>query len=194
VTGFEHLDFACNGCGDCCRRHRVALTHHDLVRLRRAVSEPAERLVEWLAPDKVDPDAESASYVNLPEGPRLMVLAHANGACRFLTSEDRCSAYSARPRDCELYPFVLERDERRRPVRLALFEPAGCGERGATARDIAALDREDARRWAEVEEYRAIIARWNRLERHRRRLGRRANTSEQFLAFLESRVRLDNAT
>src|SRR5262245_63551805 len=87
VTGAEHLLFACNGCGDCCRRHRVALTHHDLARLQRVVSEPVEHLVEWLLPDEVDLDAESASFVTLPAGSRLMVLAHANAGCRFLTGD-----------------------------------------------------------------------------------------------------------
>jgi Fe-S-cluster containining protein len=123
VAGAEHLHFGCNGCGDCCRQHRVALTHHDLARLKRVVTEPVERLVDWLAPAEVDLDAESASFVTLPPGPRLMVLAHAGAGCRFLTSDGRCSVYSARPRDCEMYPFVVERNEGRPPLRLALFEP-----------------------------------------------------------------------
>src|SRR5687767_10713768 len=102
IAGAEHLHFVCNGCGDCCRRHRVALTHHDLARLKRIVDEPVERLVQWLSPDEVDFEAESASFVTLPEGPRLMVLAHAGGGCRFLASDNRCSVYEARPRDCEI--------------------------------------------------------------------------------------------
>ena len=184
ISGAGHLHFACNGCGDCCRRHRVALTHHDLSRLRRLVAEPVERLVDWLAPDAVELDAESASFVSLPQGPRLMVLAHANAACRFLTSEARCSVYAARPRDCQLYPFVLERDDRRRPVRLALFEPEGCGDRGVTAHDLARLEQADAERCAELDEYRAFVARWNRLAAHRRRFGHRAATAEQFFSFV----------
>jgi Fe-S-cluster containining protein len=184
-SGAEHLHFSCNGCGDCCRRHRVALTHHDLARLKRAVSEPVERFVHWLSPDEVDLAAESASFVTLSAGPRLMVLAHAGAACRFLTADNRCSVYSERPRDCELYPFVLERDERRRPVRLTLFEPGGCGERMRTPRDLSMLARADAQRWSEVDEYRTLIARWNRLARHRRRFGYRAGTSAEFVAFIE---------
>jgi Fe-S-cluster containining protein len=183
-TGAEHLYFACNGCGDCCRRHRVALTHHDLARLGSVVSEPIERLVNWLAPAEVDFDAESASFVTLPSGPRLMVLARVGAACRFLTADNRCRVYSARPRDCELYPFVLEHDDRRRPVRLALFEPEGCGERAAMPRDVGTLASADAERWAEVDEYRALVNRWNRLARHRRRFGHRAGTAGEFLAFI----------
>jgi Fe-S-cluster containining protein len=185
IAGAEHLHFACTTCGDCCRRHRVALTHHDLARLERVAPNPVERLVEWLAPDRVDLDAESASFVTLPQGPRLLVLAHANAACRFLTSDNRCSVYAARPRDCAMYPFVLERDERRRPVRLAVFDPAGCGERGPTPADLEMLATADAERWAELDDYRALVRRWNRLAQHRRRFGHHIGTAEQFLAFTE---------
>lgn len=181
MIGGEHLHFACSGCGDCCRKHRVALTHLDLARLARTLSDPVQTWVSWLPPVGVDPDADSASFVTLPEGPRLMVLAHGKTGCRFLTSDDRCSVYSARPRDCELYPFVLERDEERKVVRLALFEPEGCGDRASTPASLAELERADAQRWAEVDAYRALVARWNRLAQHRRRLGHRSGTVEQFL-------------
>ncbi|HEX6275375.1 MAG TPA: YkgJ family cysteine cluster protein [Polyangiaceae bacterium] len=184
VAGAEHLHFACTACGDCCRRHRVALTHRDLVRIKRIVAEPAERLVDWLSPDELEPDADAASFVTLPAGPRLMVLAHAGGACRFLASDNRCGVYPARPRDCAMYPFVLERDQRR-VVRLSLFGPEGCGGRG-TAMDFGKLASADAQRWAEVEEYRAMVGRWNRLANHRRRFGHRAGTAQQFLARITS--------
>jgi Fe-S-cluster containining protein len=184
LAGAEHLSFRCNGCGDCCRTHRVALTHLDLRRLAAAVGEPPEVLLDWLAPEAVDLDAESASFVTLPEGPRLMVLAHADNACRLLDADDRCGAYAARPRDCQLYPFVLERDERREPRRLSLFDPAGCGDVGSVRASLSALERADAERWAELETYRALVARWNRLARHRRRFGHRARTAREFVGFL----------
>ena len=186
ISGAEHLHFACNGCGDCCRRHRVALTHHDLARLKGVVSGSVGRLVEWLPPDEVELEAESASFVMLPPGPRLMVLGQTSVGCRFLTSDGRCSVYSARPRDCELYPFVLERDDRRRPQRLALFEPEGCGERAPAPKDLSLLVSADAERWAELDDYRMLVNRWNRLARHRLRFGHHAGTAEQFLAFIDS--------
>jgi Fe-S-cluster containining protein len=142
-----------------------------------------ETLVDWLPPEVVDLDAESASLVALPTGPRLMVLAHRKSGCRFLTPDDRCEVHAVRPRDCELYPFVLERNEQRRPVRLALFEPAGCGDRSPSAVSLADVERADAERWAELDAYRTLVARWNRLAGHRRRLRHRAGTATQFLDF-----------
>jgi len=194
VLGAEHLHFACNGCGDCCRRHRVALTHRDLARLEAVVGEPPERLVEWLSPAEVDFAAESASFVTLPPGPRLMVLAHASAACRFLTSDDCCSVYSARPRDCELYPFVLERDDRRKPRRLTLFEADGCGDRTPTPRELSSLARADSVRWAELDDYRSLVKRWNLAARHRRRFGHPACTAEQFIAFIGSSRAYESTT
>jgi Fe-S-cluster containining protein len=183
VNGAEHLHFSCNGCGDCCRTHRVALTHRDLARLGAAVSDPIESLVEWLPPEAVDPDAASASFVSLPAGPRLMVLAHGTRGCRFLKDDDRCGVYTVRPRDCQLYPFVLERDARRDVVRLSLFDPQGCGDRSSTAAELAAVERADAERWAEVDAYRTLVTRWNRLAGHRRRFGHGGTGAAEFLAF-----------
>jgi uncharacterized protein len=184
LAGAEHLAFRCNGCGDCCRTHRVALTHFDLGRLAAYIGEPREALIAWLPPASVDLDAESASLVSLPEGARLMVLAHGARGCQLLGVDDRCGAYAARPKDCQLYPFVLERNERREPVRLSLFDPAGCGDTATSPGSSAWLERADAERWDELAAYRALVARWNRLAALRRRFGHRARTARDFLAFL----------
>ncbi len=184
LAGAEHLTFACNGCGDCCRRHRVALTHLDLRRLSQALAEPPATLIDWLLPDGVDLGAEYSSFVTLPEGPRLMVLAHGAAGCRLLGPDDRCRAHAARPKDCQLYPFVLERNERQKPVRLSLFEPQGCGDVAGTPTSFASLAQADAERWAELDAYRALVARWNRLARHRQRLFHRAATAPDFIAFV----------
>jgi len=184
VAGFEHLAFVCNGCGECCRRLRVAITHRDLGRLVRQLELPPAELVGWLEPEQVDFESESASFVALPAGPRLMVLAQAHGACRFLSADGRCGAYSARPLDCRSYPFVLERDDERRVTRLALFEPAGCGDRGSSAMSLDELTREDDERSAALADYVTLVGRWNRLARHRARLRHRARGEGDFLAFL----------
>lgn len=184
MIGAEHLTFACNGCGDCCRQHRVALTHHDLARLAGFFQATPESLVEWLPPDQVDLDAASASMVLLPAGPRLMVLAHARGACTLLDAYNRCGAYAARPLDCRLYPFVLERTPDKQITRLSLFEPRGCGERHSEATELDALAQADDERWARLSEYQTLVARWNRMARHRTRLRHRAHGEREFMAFL----------
>jgi Fe-S-cluster containining protein len=184
LDGAEHLHFACNGCGECCRRLRVALTHRDLERLTHSLRVPAASLVEWLAPSEVEPGEERANFALLPGGPRLMVLAQDAGACRLLDHDVRCRAYEARPLDCRLYPFVFERDARERATRLLPFDAAGCGERRDQPESVAELDRADAARWSELEEYQRLVAGWNRFARHRERLRHRALGESEFLAFL----------
>jgi Fe-S-cluster containining protein len=187
--GGEHLRFACNGCGDCCRQLRVALTHRDLDRLTRTLRFGPASLVAWLAPDAVAPDEQRASFVLLPVGPRLMVLAHEAGACRLLSGDSHCRAYAARPLDCQLYPFVLERDSDQRTTRLSMFDPAGCGERREQPESLLELDRLDTQRWSELAEYQRVVGRWNRFARHRARLGHRAHGEAEFLGFLGSVTR-----
>lgn len=180
----EEPYFACNGCGECCRRHRVAITHRDLARLVGALHVPAESLVAWLGAEAVDLDAESASMVELPRGPALMVLAHAAGGCALLTSEQRCSAHAARPQDCRVYPFVVERGRDGDGQRLSWFEGEPCGDLSDEATPVAEFERADQVRWAELTEYRAHVARWNRLARHRARLHHSARGEREFLAYL----------
>jgi Fe-S-cluster containining protein len=183
LSGAEKLHFSCDGCAECCKRFRVALTHHDLARLASELRVPRAELVEWLPPELVDLDAESASLVELGQGARLMVLAHAGGACRLLDDAGRCRAYTARPYDCRLYPFVLERNELGDLSGIAYFEPEGCGESQAEPASATQLAELDARRWAELAEYRALVARWNRLARQRRRMQHPSGGAAEFLAF-----------
>jgi Fe-S-cluster containining protein len=187
-AGLPQLAFRCNSCGDCCRQLRVALTHHDLWRLVRALDVEPGSLVSWLEPDEVDFAAEAASFVTLPPGPRLMVLAHDRGACRLLQEDGRCGAYAARPLDCRLYPFVLERDDERRVTRLSFFDPAGCGERDGEPASIGELARADAERATELERYAALVARWNRNAWHRARFGHRAQAEGAFFSYLAASI------
>jgi hypothetical protein len=79
---------------------------------------------------------------------------------------------------------VLERNERREPVRLALFEPEACGDTAPAPIALASLERADAERWAELDAYRTLVARWNRLAGHRRRFGHRVASAREFVGFL----------
>jgi Fe-S-cluster containining protein len=186
LRGSELLGFRCNGCGECCKRTRVALTHLDLERLARACGVSPGQLVDWLPAAAVDPTAEGDSLVELRGGESLMVLAHQQGACTLLARDNSCRAYEARPLDCRLFPWVLERGSRQNVERLSMFELEGlgrCGEQGQPA-ELGVLEREDAARWAELSLYRAQIARWNRLARRRRRFGHGVGGAEDFLAFV----------
>jgi len=184
LPGAHHLAFRCNGCGDCCRAVRVALTHRDLQRLALGLQRPAASFVDWLAPDEVDMTNEPGSFVELPAGRRLMVLAQRAGACHLLDASQRCSAYAHRPSDCRLYPFDVSRDETGAVVRVARLDPQGCGDEAGPSLAIAELAATDEQRWRELGEYQDRVARWNRLAGHRRRFRQRPGDAGEFLAFL----------
>lgn len=185
LSGESHLGFRCNGCGDCCRAVRVALTHHDLERLATGLARPASSFVEWLSPDEVDMTNEPGSFVELRRGRRLMVLVQREGACHLLDASLRCSAYALRPLDCRLYPLDPSRDDAGDVVGLARLDPNGCGDEAGPPVDLGELEALDARRWHELAEYQARVARWNRLAAHRRRFRRPLGDVAEFLAFLE---------
>jgi Fe-S-cluster containining protein len=181
-------NFRCTACGNCCRDLRVAVTALDVARLATATSLPPSALIDWLAPDAVDMTGEPESFVELSEGRRLMVLRHRDGACTLLGSDNRCRAYAARPRDCRAFPFdfgapVASPDAPRRLDLLPLLEAGRCDYAVDGANDDAALELEDRARWAELRDYQALVARWNRRAWHRRRLHRSAGDSPEFFAY-----------
>jgi Fe-S-cluster containining protein len=183
LRGAEHLTFRCTACGECCRRIRVVLTHHDLRRLSAGLGRPAASLVEWLAPEDVDMTDEPGSFVRLSAGRRLMVLAHAGGACQLLQPDQRCGAYAHRPLDCRLYPFHLERGAEGEPGELTRLDTERCGEQGQPA-ELGPLSELDAQRWQELGEFQQRLLRWNQLARHRQRFGKPLGDAAAFLAFL----------
>jgi Fe-S-cluster containining protein len=180
----DALSFRCTACGNCCRALRVALTALDLRRLTEATGQSHEELVEWLAPDAVDMAGEPQSFVELSSGRRLMVLAQRGGACALLAADERCSAYAARPRDCQAYPFDFERapgvSGKRR---LALLPLHDCAYADDGAQDPSTLERIDDARQRELERYQELVAHWNRQAFHRRRLGKPVGAASAFLAF-----------
>jgi Fe-S-cluster containining protein len=178
------LEFRCTACGNCCRNLRVAVTDRDVARLAAATGSAPGALVAWLGPDAVDMTGEPESFVELSEGRRLMVLRQQDGACQLLGRDNRCGAYAARPRDCQAFPFDFDEPPHRPGSRhLTLLPLDGCEYALDGHNDATQLDAVDRARWCELRDYQALVARWNRRARHRRRLHHPIGTAADFLAF-----------
>lgn len=165
------------------------MTIRDVGRLAAATGAAPSALVAWLAPDAVDMTGEPESFVELSEGRRLMVLRQQDGACQLLGADNRCGAYAARPQDCRAFPFdFAEPPQSPGPRRLTLLPLDGCEYALDGHNDAATLDAQDRTRWSELHDYQALVTRWNRRARHRRRLHHAIGTSDDFLVFaLEER-------
>ena len=162
------------------------MTTYDVQRLAQATGRAASEFVAWLAPDAVDMTGEPQSFVELSAGRRLMVLAqaHEQSACVLLGSDNRCSAYAARPRDCRAFPFDFERTGSVRRLQLLPLTRCDYAEDGVN--DAAQLEAEDEQRWRELHRYWALVARWNRRAFHRSRLHKSVGTAAEFLELAQS--------
>jgi Fe-S-cluster containining protein len=188
--GPDALAFRCTGCGNCCRDLHVALTGADLLRLLAATARTATDLVVFLAPDAVDMSGEPDSFVDLREGRRLMVLRRENGACHLLDPDQRCSVYSARPRDCAAFPFEIETilagasTGEPRVRLLQLLQPERCEAAFDARNDARAIVAADSARDSELRAYHRQVADFNRQVARRRRFGHRIPDAQAFVEFL----------
>ena len=186
ASGSHHLRFRCTACGNCCRDLRVPLTSADLRRLVDATGWLASTFVDWLPSAAVDLTGEPGSLVVLDRAEHrvLMTLAHREGACRALGSDELCTVYAARPASCRLYPFAASFGRRGGLRRLRLLSGTQCDSKRDGDNDPHALREADARRWAEHRSFLAQIQLWNRAQRRRAMLGHRLQGAREFLAFL----------
>ena len=145
----DRFDFACAGCGDCCRQRRdLVLSGYDLYRIARRLSLPPRIVAaafckSYLAPESCLP------ALRLTPDPKT-------GNCRFFEGS-ACTIHAARPLACALYPLGQSIDTVTAQTEYYVQTPL-CGARTGEARtlqdylqDSAVLDRAgvDAR-WAIV--------------------------------------------
>ena len=149
LSAGEPFDFACAGCGDCCRQRRdLVLSGFDLYRIARRLR-LSPRIVaaafckSYIAPESCLP------ALRLTPDPKT-------GNCRFFEGS-ACTIHAARPLACALYPLGQSIDTVTAQTEYYVQTPL-CGARAGEARtlqdylqDSAVLDRAgvDAR-WAIV--------------------------------------------
>ncbi|HEY5955877.1 MAG TPA: YkgJ family cysteine cluster protein [Polyangiaceae bacterium] len=172
----------CSTCPRCCEQVRVPITHRDVRRLVDAVGASASSFMDWLAPEEVDMSGEPESFVELTEGRRIMMLRHENAACHLLDCSGRCSQYAARPAACAAYPFAFSDGTALQSRRLTILSDAPCtcvdwGNEDETQRAVSCVE-------AELNDYVAIVKRWNKQQTRRRFAGRRPRSASAFIEWL----------
>lgn len=178
------LKFRCTGCGNCCKDPLLPLTDADVERITKSTGDDARDVVRFVDRNAIDMDDEPEAFAALRPGKRVMILRHEGGGCRYLGDDDRCTIYGARPLGCRIFPFDPKFDRNGKLRRLKLIPATDCKYELDGQNDPDAIRVLHQRYEAANAAYQARIAEWNRLQRARRRSGRQAQTSQDFLKFL----------
>lgn len=97
LTTGETFDFACAGCGDCCRKRRdLVLSGYDLYRIARRLR-LSPRIVASAFCKSYVADTTCLPALRLTPDPKT-------GDCRFFEGS-ACAIHAARPLACALYPL-----------------------------------------------------------------------------------------
>jgi Fe-S-cluster containining protein len=184
ASATDLLKFRCTGCGNCCKEPLLPLTDADVRRIVERTGDDAGDVVRFIDRNAIDMDDEPESFAELRQGRRVMILRHQNGGCRYLGDDDRCSIYNARPLGCRIFPFDPSYDRKGKLKRLKLIQATDCLYELDGGNDPDTIQKLHTRYEAATHAYQDKIAAWNRVQRARRRLGRRSQTSREFLAFL----------
>ena len=178
------LKFRCTGCGNCCKDPLLPLTDTDVARISESTGDDARDVVRFVDRNAIDMDDEPEAFASLRAGKRVMILRHEGGGCRYLGDDDRCTIYDARPLGCRIFPFDPSYDKVGKLRRLKLIQATDCLYELDGKNDPNAIRRLHQSYEAATHAYQERIAEWNRLQRARRRAGRGAQSSSEFLAFL----------
>jgi Fe-S-cluster containining protein len=184
TPGSRYLSFRCTGCGNCCKDPLLPLTDGDVRRIARRTGDRPADLVKWVDRRGIEMDDEPEAFATVRQGKRVMVLGHRNGACRYLGADNRCTIYTSRPLGCRIYPFDPQFTAKGTLRRLTIVKATECPHEMDGKTDPDDLrDLDDSYQGAH-ERYNEKVAEWNRAQTTRKRAGKAAQTTGEFLAFL----------
>jgi len=184
TSGRALLKFRCTGCGNCCKDPLLPLTDADVARIIDRTHEKAVDIVRFVNRHQIDMDDEPEAFVRLRQGKRVMVLAHRNGGCHYLGSDNRCKIYGFRPLGCRVFPFDPRFTKTGALRRLRLIQATECKYELDGKNYVANIRELQHRHDDAVNAYHDKIAHWNKQQLARRRKGLAAETVSAYLEFL----------
>jgi Fe-S-cluster containining protein len=188
MSGLHYLKFRCTGCGQCCKDPLLPLTDKDIARIVEHTGDDPADMIRWVTRFEIEMDDEPEAFVILRQGKRAMVLKHEHGGCRYLGDDNRCTIYASRPLGCRIFPFdptFYVRGPQQGTIRhLKLIPASECPYELDGDNDPVALKSLHQDYERECHEYHARVADWNRIQRARRRAGKAAQTTNEYLIFL----------
>lgn len=193
------MSFVCDRCSKCCRTHRVPVTDQDVARLKLSAGDDVSEWLELVAAEQLDMIGEPETVVETRLGRRVLVLKHVDNACVFLGPAG-CRVHPLRPRACRAYPYDRpttsnEGQPLKHPNAVGLHPAPLCPPETGYLRIVddkisayhderQAHLREVKERDLELSSYAELVMNYNRKQRLRQRLGRRAWDGNVFLQML----------
>ncbi|KMQ52042.1 hypothetical protein CHISP_1031 [Chitinispirillum alkaliphilum] len=157
----------CARCSVCCREPLVPVTDSDVKRLINHTKLPARKIVRFFSPSEMNYDPDADLWIRFRYGKRAMVLRkERNGKCIFLSPENKCSVYSARPFTCRSFPYDIE-FESVKSLRIDSFEfikIVNCKAKPSRIKLLPELLKTVKQEQQEDRRYHSLIKKWNRLE------------------------------
>jgi Fe-S-cluster containining protein len=184
TTGARFLKFRCTGCGNCCKDPLLPLTDADITRIIQSTGEDPADLIRWVDRNGIDMDDEPEAFVMLRHGKRVMTLRHERGGCRYLDRENRCTVYDIRPLGCRVFPFDPTFTRTGTLRRLKLIQATDCVHELDGSNEISSIRSLQEQHDNATRAYQERIAEWNRVQRSRKRSGKKPQSARQFLEFL----------
>jgi len=184
VSGERFLRFRCTGCGNCCKEPLLPLTDGDIRRIQERTGDSVNDIVRWVDRNGIEMDDEPEAFVVLRQGKRVMVLAHERGACRYLGSDNRCGIYESRPLGCRIYPFDPTFTKKGKLKHLTIVEATECPYELDGSNDPDEIKDLHGRYAQAHEDFNEKIAEWNRAQAKKKRAGKSAGSSTEFIQFL----------
>ena len=117
----------CAKCGGCCTDTFVPVTDADVRVLMKRTGRPAPDIVHLCHPRDADCDDDFDGWVKLGRGKRALSLKQKNKRCIFLSDENTCVVYDARPMTCRTFPWMVYLDEDGDVEEMFLNDEIGCG-------------------------------------------------------------------
>jgi Fe-S-cluster containining protein len=162
----------------------LPVTDEDVRRIARRTGDRPADIVSWVDRHGIDMDDEPEAFVRLRQGKRAMVLRHANGGCRYLGKDGRCTIYSSRPLGCRVYPFDPDFTKKGKLRRLTLVRATPCPHELDGDNRVPDI-RELHGRYSDAHDaYNERVAEWNQRQERRLRKGLAAETAREFFVFL----------
>ncbi len=155
----------CRHCANCCTETTVPLTDADVRRIMKYTGMHAGDIVRMYDSTETDYETERPGWIKLSYGKRLMALRRKNHRCLFLSRENFCTIYPARPITCRTFPYMIYRPQAPSPeVRINTAIRCKCKYGPETDFDelVAAALREEE----EDAAYHEKVERWNRRGYH----------------------------